>query len=80
MFDARTNLCQLVALVVRSHFQDTFERVNPRCVRLSAAPSHGLPINRYDGKSSAAKAYAALADEVIDKFVPAYRKSAEAKR
>jgi chromosome partitioning protein len=80
MFDARTNLCQQVAQEVRSHFQETFETVIPRSVRLSEAPSHGLPINRYDGKSSAAKAYAALADEVIDKFVPAYRKSAEAKR
>jgi chromosome partitioning protein len=81
MYDARTNLCQQVAQEVRSHFSETFETVIPRSVRLSEAPSHGLPIGLYDGRSPAAKAYAALADEVIERFVPAYRaKSAEAKR
>jgi chromosome partitioning protein len=81
MFDARTNLCQQVAQEVRSHFDETCETVIPRSVRLSEAPSYGLPIGMYDGKSSAAKAYAALADEVIEKFVPAFKaKSAEAKR
>jgi chromosome partitioning protein len=80
MFDARTNLCQQVANEVRTHFSETFDTVIPRSVRLSEAPSHGLPISHYDGRSSAAKAYGALADEVIDKFLPAYRKkSAEAK-
>jgi chromosome partitioning protein len=81
MFDARTNLCQQVVQEVRSHFDETFETVIPRSVRLSEAPSHGLPINLYDGRSSAAKAYSSLTDEVIERFVPAYgKKSAEAKR
>ena len=81
MYDARTNLCQQVAQEVRSHFPETFEAVIPRSVRLSEAPSHGLPIGMYDARSSAAKAYGDLANEVIDKFVPAFKaKSAEAKR
>ena len=81
MYDARTNLCQQVAQEVRSHFTETFASVIPRSVRLSEAPSHGLPIGLYDGRSSAAKAYGALADEVIEKFVPSFKvKSAEAKR
>ena len=80
MYDARTNLCQQVAQEVRSHFSETFETVIPRNVRLSEAPSHGLPIGMYDGRSSAAKAYGALADEVIEKFLPAFKpKGAEAK-
>ena len=85
MYDARTNLCQQVAHEVRSHFSETFEAVIPRSVRLSEAPSHGLPINLYDGRSPAAKAYGALADEVIASFLPSFvgqgkSKSAEAKR
>jgi chromosome partitioning protein len=81
MYDARTNLCQQVAQEVRSHFTETFETVIPRSVRLSEAPSHGLPIGLYDGRSTAAKAYGALADEVIERFVPSFKaKSAEAKR
>jgi chromosome partitioning protein len=65
MYDGRTNLCQQVAAEVRSHFANTFETVIPRSVRLSEAPSHGLPILAYDRSSRAAKAYEALADEVL---------------
>jgi chromosome partitioning protein len=80
MYDARTNLCQQVAQEVRSHFAETFQTVIPRSVRLSEAPSHGLPIGLYDGRSAAAKAYGALADEIIEKFLPLYAaKRAEAK-
>jgi chromosome partitioning protein len=65
---------------VRSHFAETFQTVIPRSVRLSEAPSHGLPIGLYDGRSAAAKAYGALADEIIEKFLPLYAaKRAEAK-
>ena len=70
MFDSRTNLCQQVAAEVRGHFPQTFESVIPRSVRVSEAPSHGLPIGMYDGRSPAAKAYAAFADEVIAAFLP----------
>ena len=65
MFDGRTNLSQQVAQEVRSHFPSTFQAVIPRSVRLSEAPSHGLPICAYDPSSRAARAYQALADEVL---------------
>ena len=70
MFDSRTNLCQQVAAEVRSHFPNTFETVIPRSVRVSEAPSHGLPIGAYAAGSPAAKAYAAAAQEVIAAFLP----------
>jgi chromosome partitioning protein len=65
MFDARTNLSQQVAQEVRSHFPNTFQAVIPRSVRLSEAPSYGLPICAYDPTSRGAKAYEALTDEVL---------------
>ena len=65
MFDARTNLSQQVADEVRKHFTNTFKTVIPRSVRLSEAPSHGLPISQYDPTSRASRAYDELADEVI---------------
>jgi len=65
MFDGRTNLSQQVAQEVRSHFPNTFRAVIPRSVRLSEGPSHGLPICTYDPASRGAKAYEALADEVL---------------
>jgi chromosome partitioning protein len=77
MYDGRTNLCQQVAAEVRKHFPNTFETVIPRSVRLSEAPSHGLPISLYAGSSPAAKAYAAFAAEVMEAFLPA---KAEARR
>jgi chromosome partitioning protein len=50
---------------VRSHFPNTFRAVIPRSVRVSEAPSHGLPMLAYDRSSRAAKAYEALTDEVM---------------
>ena len=50
---------------VRSHFANTFKTVIPRSVRLSEAPSHGLPIARYDPSSRANRAYEELAEELI---------------
>jgi chromosome partitioning protein len=78
MYDSRTNLSQQVATEVRNHFPQTFKTVVPRSIRVSEAPSHGLPIGMYDGRSPAAKAYAALAGEVIETFLP-QRQSVEAK-
>jgi len=66
MFDRRTNLSQQVADEVRKHFANTFRSVIPRSVRLSEAPSHGLPISEYDGASPAAAAYEALARELLE--------------
>lgn len=66
MFDARTNLSSDVVTEVRRHFQDkVFQTVIPRSVRLAEAPSYGLPISEYAPESPAAKAYSALAREVL---------------
>lgn len=65
MFDARTNLAQEVVNEVRRHFAQTYATVIPRSVRLSEAPSHGVTILDYDPASRGARAYRALADEVI---------------
>lgn len=65
MYDARTNLSAQVASEVRRHMNGTVYRtVVPRSVRLSEAPSHGLPIALYDPASRGANAYRELAGEV----------------
>jgi chromosome partitioning protein len=65
MYDRRTNLSAQVAAEVRRHLNGTvFETVVPRSVRLSEAPSHGLPIALYDPSSRGARAYRDLAGEV----------------
>ena len=65
MYDARTNLSAQVAAEVRRHMDGTvFDTVVPRSVRLSEAPSHGLPISLYDPGSRGADAYRELAGEV----------------
>jgi chromosome partitioning protein len=66
MFDARTNLSADVASEVRGHFgHAVFETMIPRSVRLSEAPSFGLPIALYRADSRGAEAYAALAAELL---------------
>lgn len=68
MYDGRTNLSMQVAQEVRRHFPGkVFASVIPRNVRLSEAPSHGLPITAYDKLSRGAEAYLALAEEFIKK-------------
>lgn len=65
MYDARTNLSADVAAEVRRHLHDAvYQTVIPRSVRLSEAPSHGLPISMYRPDSRGAEAYAALAAEI----------------
>jgi ATPases involved in chromosome partitioning len=65
MYDARTNLSAQVAAEVRRHMNGAvFETIVPRSVRLSEAPSHGLPIALYDPASRGARAYSDLAAEV----------------
>jgi len=65
MYDGRTNLSADVAAEVRRHLGErVFDTVIPRSVRLSEAPSHGLPISRYSPDSTGAVAYAALATEL----------------
>ena len=64
MFDARTNLSADVAAEARQHLGDrVYDTVIPRSVRLSEAPSHGLPISSYAPASRGAEAYDALAVE-----------------
>ncbi len=64
MADARTNLSADVAAEARRHLGDkVYTTVIPRSVRLSEAPSHGLPISRYAADSRGAVAYAELALE-----------------
>ncbi|MDD4796646.1 MAG: AAA family ATPase [Eubacteriales bacterium] len=66
MFDARTNLSVQVAQEVQRHFHEkVYNTLIPRNVRLSEAPSHGLPVMLYDPTCSGAEAYHALADEFI---------------
>jgi chromosome partitioning protein len=67
MHDPRTNLSQQVIEEVRSHFgPKVFQTIIPRNIRLSEAPSHGIPITFYDPKSKGAEAYQSLAQEVIE--------------
>jgi chromosome partitioning protein len=66
MFDARTNLATEVAAEVRRHLGSTVYRtVIPRSVRLSEAPSHGLPIALYRPESKGAEAYRELTAEFL---------------
>jgi len=66
MFDSRNNLSHQVADEIRNHFDGrVFEAVVPRNVRLSEAPSHGLPVLMYDISSRGAEAYLDLAKEII---------------
>lgn len=67
MFDARTNLSIQVVDEVKKHFRNkVYRTVIPRNVRLSEAPSFGLPIILYDPKSKGSECYLELAEEVID--------------
>lgn len=66
MFDKRNNLSAMVEEDVRRHFGDrVYKTVIPRNVRLSEAPSYGLPAIVYDMKCAGAQAYIRLAREVI---------------
>ncbi len=68
MFDPRTNLAHQVAEEVRSFFGErVFQTIVPRNVRLSEAPSFGLPIALYAPRSNGAEAYASVADEVLSR-------------
>ena len=65
-----TNFSAQVAEEVRRHFPgQVYATVIPRNVRLSEAPSHGLPVRAYDKYSRGAAAYEALAAEIIEKEV-----------
>ena len=66
MFDPRTNLSSDVVTEVNNHFPgQVFKSVVPRSIRLAEAPSYGLPISAYAPSSVGAKAYEALAKELL---------------
>ena len=68
MYDARTNLSLEVVENVKSNLNETiYKTIIPRNVRLAEAPSHGMPINLYDSKSTGAESYRLLAAEVISR-------------
>ena len=69
MHDRRNNLSDLVAADARSFFGDrVYEAMIPRSVRVSEAPSHGMPVMVYDVRSAGALAYARLAREFRKRF------------
>lgn len=66
MYDVRTNLSQQVTEEVRKYFgEKVYNTIIPRNVRLSEAPSFGMPIQLYDPQSKGAAAYRSLAGEVL---------------
>lgn len=70
MYDARTNLANQVVKEVKNYFgEKVYKNIIPRNVRISEAPSYGMPINIYDPKSKGAKSY--------EKFVKEFLKNNE---
>jgi chromosome partitioning protein len=66
MYDSRNNLSNDVSAQLQQHFGDrVYRTIIPRNVRLAEAPSHGLPVLRYDKGSRGAAAYLALAGEYV---------------
>ncbi len=69
MVDSRTTLSSQVVAEIHKHFPGkVFKSTIPRNIRLAEAPSHGVPIGVYDRFSKGARAYKALANEVIDRI------------
>jgi chromosome partitioning protein len=72
MYDRRNNLCDLVAADVRGHFgEKVYDTVIPRNVRVSEAPSHGMPVLIYDHRCPGSQAYIRLAAEIMRRGVAA---------
>ncbi len=68
MFDIRTNLSNQVVKEVNKYFENkVYKTVIPRNVRLSEAPSYGMPISVYDPRSKGAKAYEKFVKELLKK-------------
>ena len=68
MYDGRTTLSRQVAAEVRNYFgNQVFETIIPRTVKLSEAPSYGMPITQYDPSGKGAMAYKELAKEVVNR-------------
>lgn len=68
LFDNRNMLAQQVSAELAQHFGDkVYRTVIPRNIRLAEAPSYGVPVLFHDGASKGAKAYLALAGEIINR-------------
>ena len=68
MYDMRTNLSNQVVKEVKKYFGDkVYKTVIPRNVRLSEAPSYGMPITEYDPRSKGAKSYDKFTKEFLKK-------------
>ena len=68
MYDIRTNLSNQVVKEVKKYFGDkVYKTVIPRNVRLSEAPSYGMPITEYDPRSKGAKSYDKFTKEFLKK-------------
>ena len=68
MYDARTNLSLQVVENVKANLdQRIYKTIIPRNVRLAEAPSYGMPITKYDARSTGAESYRLLAEEVINR-------------
>ncbi len=68
MYDARTNLSNQVVTEVEKYFGDkVYKTVIPRNVKLSEAPSYGMPITEYDARSKGAKSYEKFVKEFLKK-------------
>lgn len=82
MYDKRNNLSGMVAQDVRDYFGDkVYKTIIPRNIRLSEAPSYGLPAIVYDMRCPGARAYIHLAGEVIKrerKIIKSLKSNAEA--
>ncbi len=66
MYDIRTNLSNQVVKEVKRYFNDkVYKTVIPRNIKLSEAPSYGMPITMYDEKSKGARAYEKLSKEIL---------------
>ena len=66
MYDARTNLSNQVVKEVKKYFDNkVYKTVIPRNVRLSEAPSYGMPITEYDARSKGAKSYEKFTKEFL---------------
>lgn len=68
MYDPRNNLANQVSAQLLEHFGDkVYRTIIPRNVRLAEAPSHGMPVIKYDKASRGALAYLALAGEMLNR-------------
>ena len=75
MKDSRSNLITQVGNEIKTFFgKKVFETAIPRNIRLAEAPSHGTPIGVYDSSSKGAKAYLALAEEILQRNNDKYEK------